>query len=472
MKKIIFFQLVFSLLIAFKGEAQLSVSGGGQSKSTGLVENEESETTPQNSLLAPGDKKVFWVHGLRGSEQTWQASSTWYAANYKMKEYRPHYVENNGIDVAAHQLGEVFSDLTANDPASSLADNLAICHSQGGVVVRGLDKRTGGDVNAMRFGAFVTASTPNMGAPIINSLKDGAHTRLLDDMYGEMTAGPAASMGFFLDILGISFDQYKEKVVLALADMVGNSFVAPTTEDFYVGAPYITNLNNTQSSTPRAHIVGIEEDPVHWRVLSCYTMKSPSERPFNEVGDGLLMDKMNKVRQHYIDKSSHYNALYAVYTQRWQWIFGGATHLVAVISDWDYKAKQWQRGATSIDDFGDKWLRIIGAFGEQTRTFTLSPFACCEKNNCDERVCIRPAQRQSCVYNCSVTLPVTVKYDSDGVVPVPNQELPGSYKRFEARGANHAEVCNHPAAATAFEQIFSGTSVSGNNANRFKVARR
>jgi pimeloyl-ACP methyl ester carboxylesterase len=221
----------------------------------GTVSNEPTS----NLVLAPTDKKVFWVHGLTGSTNSWRTTATKYATDRQMREYRPAYVEANGMDVAGHDLGTQIYDKTENDQPSTFENNIGIGHSQGGIVLRALDRENQGNPNTMRFGAYITVGSPNGGAPIIVSANNGMATQLADEIFTELSAGPT-SQNIFTQLIGKALNSFKDEIVGFVADGITKQFLATTAQDFAYGSNWINTLNsnNATSNVPRVHIVGLE----------------------------------------------------------------------------------------------------------------------------------------------------------------------------------------------------------------------
>jgi hypothetical protein len=193
--------------------------------------------------------------------------------------------------------------------------------------------------------------------------------------------------------------------------------------------------------------------------------------PFGQTSDTKMEEDINKLRVGYVEKVNHYNSLNRR-SQRAGWYTFGISALVGVIADWDYKAKQYQRGVNWIDGFGVKWAHVTGAYQDiyETRS-EVDPSCCRAMSSCNQLYC---GGGYSC-YQCIRQIKIfkgTTYLGSDGVVPEPNQELPGSLKRYVAEGANHSELLNHPNAQANFNLIFGGDVQNGNNVSRFVVPPR
>ncbi len=460
MKKILFIQAILQLFIQIA-----------------IAQNAGYQQEGPEGAMPPGDKKVFWVHGLAGSQEGWNAIAPWYANTYKMRSYRPEYEEVNGMPVAVNELNQKLEDLTANDPAADVSKYIAIGHSQGGLIVRGIDKRANSNSENMRFGAFITMSTPNGGAPIVNSFNDNKHTYFLRSFISGLAAGPLAD-NIIARVFNSIFNnsgQLEEKLAVTLGKVIGTSFIRNTTDDFYMGANWVNTLNTwaPQSNTPRVHIVGVETDPVHWRLLSTYVLKDAADFRFNETGDELMIEKMNSLYTDYLNNQNHNERMSRTFIRNGVRSFVSDLPFVK-LPKYSELAAKYKRGADAILGFGDGWNTIIGAYtaGWQTTSWSFTPRQCCLQSNCNPNHCREG--NVTCGSYCSGTFReyVVTKLDSDGVVPVPQQELPGgSYKRYVAMGANHGEMRNHPEANAKLKLIFDG-DVTGVNAERFQVEKR
>jgi hypothetical protein len=369
------------------------------------------------------------------------------------------------MDVAGHDLGAQIFDKTENDPASSLENNLAIGHSQGGVVLRALDREKQGDPTGMRFGAYITVGSPNGGAPIIVSANNGATTQLVDEIYTELSAGPF-SQNLFTQLIGRAMNSFKDDIVGFVADGITKQFLATTAQDFAYGANWINTLNgnNATSNAPRVHIVGLETAPIHWKTISSYVLNTGAGLPFGQTSDTKMEEDINKLRVGYVDKVNYYNALYRNNMNRWYYC--PICALTAVIADWDYKAKQYQRGVDWMDGFGVKWAHVTGAYQDIYETRQSMDPGCCR------RTCEGSCWANYSCSQCMRTVKIFIRTDylgSDGVVPEPQQELPGSLKRYVAIGANHSELLNHPNAQANLNNIFNGGVTNGTNVSRFRV---
>ncbi len=348
------------------------------------------------NLNAQQQKKIFWVHGLSGSDQAWKAYFNRPAFNNlpgatkSVKSFSFQYDENGNLANAAASLKNgLLNPQTNSDPATLKTQHLAIAHSQGGLVTR---KYIQDNVSDLRIGGFITVGTPNKDAYILNSVNNGAVNNYVNSLCTEMSAGPASDLG------GISFPVIGPflggagSTVLCnfispkIATHFKNEFLKNTAKDFEYG----DNINQTLgvSNLPKIGIQGIEDAPVHWRTITSYTLNSPSDLAADQTQDGTIGNIMNIVRTIYVTRR---NILFAI-PLPWRL----------------YKASQYQRGINWLDSSEQGWKNLV------------TP----------------PGWNQT----------------GDGVVPYQSQILDGAIENRTAQGANHAELRNHPGVTSIFTQ--------------------
>lgn len=253
-----------------------------------------------------GDINIYWIHGLNGTTESLRvpAQATQFGAPgfdaRKVNSVRgipsssshalQYYSEDGGITNATGDLNNVNNTLV---PANKRTPrDFIIAHSQGGIVAREwlrnmeqkpnmYDKFAHGLVTfgSSHGGAQVLNNTrPNLGnkvpgfakeacnalgrALIEESIKKNLLTRLL---ISQNLKDKMAQMGC---------DFVSETVIPLGLD----NYYKRTTEDYYVGAPFLTGYNNANGhveglseytlKVPVVQFYGQEEQPIMWRFLS------------------------------------------------------------------------------------------------------------------------------------------------------------------------------------------------------------
>ncbi len=251
--------------------------------------DEDIINSPAPSMVVQSgvEKLVFWVYGLGGNNTSWSKAS------YQTETY---YLINNvisGIDYSSYSLATAGSALKenliseSNSQGSDVVDpahtNFIIAHSQGGLVSKSAYKRFDmlNQVDERPFGGIVTFGTPHQGAQILNNIPD-----LLDfigNSCNDLAAGPideAWDGTWFLSLLP---DEIWINAVATTCGIIENEvvpflmqdYLAPVTEDYKVGSPYLDTLNNfdeemetdTALAIQKVAFYGVEEDPIVWRTV-------------------------------------------------------------------------------------------------------------------------------------------------------------------------------------------------------------
>jgi hypothetical protein len=359
-----------------------------------------------SNVNAQQQKKIFWVHGLSGSEQAWKAYFNRPAFNNlpgatkSVKSFSFKYDETGNLAGAAASLKNgLFNAQTNSDPSTLKTQHLAIAHSQGGLVTRRYIKDNASD---LRIGGFITVGTPNKDAFILNSLKNGAVNNYVNSLCTEMTAGPASDAGgIILPVIGPFLGGAAANAVCSfisprITNHFSGEFFQNTANDFEFG----DNINQTLgvSNLPKIGIQGIEDAPVHWRTITSYTLNSPANLGADVTQDGTIGNIMSIVR--------------GIYAAR------RITLFVPPFPGRLFRASQYKRGMDWLDSSEQGWKNLV------------TP----------------PGWNQA----------------GDGVVPQQSQILDGASENLVAQGANHAELRNHPSVTSIFmprlkSQMFSPT---------------
>jgi hypothetical protein len=388
-------------------------------------------------LFGQSERNIIFMHGLGGSEEAWIKYDEYFNATRKANPIRFSYTEASGIPGAVN---DAQVKMSAAVPASSYPQNIVIAHSQGGIVTRGIAKAF--SASQRPFGGFITVGTPNLGARVINSYKTGKFGTFTKDAKNQLLAGPNVSFLNLLPpwiplILNSQIAGYVEDKIVSTSGIDHS-----TTNDFYVGAPYLTALNNYTISIPKVGIISSETTPnSHWKTLSSYTLQPVTSLAFNQEADGELGQYMQKAQKFYSGIMLYYRCRAATPIVPWMSIVYLA------------KAAQWEKGVKWFTSSEDKYIDLIG-------NVILTPVTV------NQQACPWPCSTLDCTMNysgCSwqsagtYTYYQSTTYPTDGLVNNGAQYLPGAIENFVVTGPNHAQQRNHPGITEVLDNLFDGT---------------
>lgn len=395
------------------------------------------------------ERNVFFVHGLNGNAGSWVKYDEYFNSTRKANPIRHGYTEASGLTGAASDLrGQMAGSVVPN----TYSQNIAIAHSQGGLVVRTIAKNYEGA--QCPFGGFITVGTPNLGAKVVNSYKTGGFTTFTEDATKELMAGPGWSFfasinPFFTWIANQSIPKMVENLIVDQSKITNS-----TTNDYYVGAPFLQNLSGHVANMPKVGIVSAEDAPSsHWKTITNYTVNPVTDLPFNTTDDDDVEVGMKKVHNFYAGQVS--------WCRFWQ----ANAFLPFIGRIWKWQGDNWQRGVNWIANSEAKYVNLIG-------NIELTPHVV------PQSICPWPCTMSECVYGqsgCSIQPPYGTVYTvetfpTDGIVNTNAQALPGAIHNFNVQGANHAEERNHPGITQTFKQLMDGeTGVPGEDIKFFKI---
>jgi pimeloyl-ACP methyl ester carboxylesterase len=209
------------------------------------------------------DRTVNFLHGLGGNATDWEGFTDF----FRIDDNRRINVRNLGFTSAGG-----FAAITTAAGNQSLlgSDNIAICHSMGGVIARRIDRAA--TTPNQTYGGIITVGSPLDGAPIANSVSNGSVGRAIADANYALSRGPFASI--FPDFGVQVFGNFFGAVVLPgmLEQLLGPSSFGndpATLRDLGVGGNGIeADKNATSTNTPKISIWGNEDGPIHWNILA------------------------------------------------------------------------------------------------------------------------------------------------------------------------------------------------------------
>ena len=231
-------------------------------------------------LSIPERRMVYFIHGLNGSSSSWGNAKA--AARLKYNDYNypgyevitfaPHYgpIGNDPIGFQTSietAVSEVESQLISFNPVGNLLPDeydytrgIAIAHSQGGIVARGLDMKWSKKNNSgnfihgdfRTFGGIITVATPNRGAQILNN--KNLILGLVHDLADDLTEGPYRefrnSDSYFVELMAslVNLPEVRDSIVRFISNNVGSFLITenmpPITDEYTVPDGSVESLDS------------------------------------------------------------------------------------------------------------------------------------------------------------------------------------------------------------------------------------
>lgn len=419
-----------------------------------------NNASSQNNGSA-GSRKLFWVHGLAGDIGTWTIYRDHYQNQFignNIECYNPSgYSEQENLDVAGTAVNVMMKNLTEFDPIDTVKRNIAIGHSQGGLVIRNADMRPLPSTQR-QFGGFITVGTPNKGAKIINSiegnlLKIYTYTMCqnLKPMYTDCKGLAARALFSFIvpDTICNTFSTLVEKAF--------GSFQKGITQDYKIGGPGVLALEAYNSTLPHVGIYGAETTPVNWRVISSIAFNTPSSLPFNTTNDTAALKWASDTRADFFAKKLSFQTHRDNRDSWWVkltpvgWVAfcinSAVSNGYANASDCLMKSNN---AINWLDNSEEMWKGI-------TTDYTLEKVI-----EWDWELVKMDDPYDGRTWDEWQYLPhevnVTTWDETDAIVGKRQADLKGAIKMFKSAGANHQEVRNHPSSTIIFNNLFEGNS--------------
>lgn len=361
---------------------------------------------------ADTSRLIYFVHGLGGNRGSWGAVSDAHDQDYIYYDYRVDYAQGwesgarsqRDFKLASKTTQESMIDGTnyfydvdySQSPPKPRRHQYdlpyAIGHSQGGLVLRTLDKRyeTGlwntYDSSHRKFWGFVTVGTPNAGASI------AVNQEALDDFAGDLASKLASphvikalnqinlKIPFYVkgldrltqnagDIVG-KMSHYMTDSIL---QMVTKEKRDPITRQYSPNSTYLTDtLNHSTPDIAKAAFYSIEEDPIFWRITTYMVGKEASEYATYEANEDEAMGKnMEELRLKYLAeaqaKQTDINKLEArIRKCPWVNTWWGYVRCIGnkdrkkQVENFKLEKEAWLEGADALDKANLSYKVIIG----------------------------------------------------------------------------------------------------------------
>ncbi len=124
---------------------------------------------PTASPPAEGDKAIYWIHGMNGSDASWRNPAIWTDLHYRTVSSRPNYLPDQDFpfNTCAFRLGtKIILDWNSTtksktDP-NQISNSFAIGHSLGGVTIRKVSEL----MDPEPINGIVTFNSPHGGTEL------------------------------------------------------------------------------------------------------------------------------------------------------------------------------------------------------------------------------------------------------------------------------------------------------------------
>jgi pimeloyl-ACP methyl ester carboxylesterase len=342
------------------------------------------------------ERMIFWLHGLGGNRFGWDrvreatdinSLSPAVSGFPKKKVHSPllgYEIFQNNMEEASNS---VIVSLEAADGWNNTlmindkTKNFIIAHSMGGLVARDVDRKYAQQSPLeRRFGGIVTFGTPHQGARILNNKDLFSHFAFR--MCADLTAGPITEFGnnisnqfpFFNLIFNGAWvhEKFLTTACGPLSDLVPSLFANFTpgiTNDFFVGASKLNEINDYPSNLPKVAFWGKETPGTEmWRELSSLLLQKPDLATVPSFGgddDNQLVEFRNSAIQHFTDKRNLWQSL----TDAWPWcnwyqwitMTGYCIYSDGVKNNQLDNITGYQKGIDWLNNANEDWRVIIGA---------------------------------------------------------------------------------------------------------------
>ncbi len=500
------FVLLSNTTIAQTSPSLSPVKSIGKATDSLLVESVIEDTTlasSQSAVSGPGDRFIYWVHGLGGSESSWVMAAT--ATQIGVIKngvtiFPPRKSENitqikydesvSSFPVAEFSLHEIIHGKRQGISQSIRANDFIIAHSQGGLVSRYLDKdlNTTNTGNYYRdFGGIVTFGTPHGGAAIINTAQNNINppiAKFFEDACNAMTAGPLAEQignSWIVKIFNLQKKASEfRQTMCENVGVFGNTFARMYTGK--LGVEYKTNssailsLKTYSTPTPTVCFYGIKEkEGIAFDVLYSYTKQGANNYPHFEAQNSTAEAK-NEAKNTMNDYKNKADQVHMFRDWKFVWF-----PIPGIVYFWNYKAlyyEQYMQGVNFIKNADDRWLDIIGArtvsFIHVYETICVNPndlnandptsnspylrnkYKIANENNSaetPENPCTFP---EVPVYIVRLVPKVTYK-ESDGIVLAESASaFTGAPYKRALRGSNHEQMKNDENTRISLIDVYEG----------------
>ncbi|MFZ4635500.1 MAG: esterase/lipase family protein, partial [Saprospiraceae bacterium] len=340
----------------------------------------------------PGDRIVYWVHGLGGAPESWGVvggATQFQAPGQEVPGYKPRRVTSlypsylqfnfSGASISLDNfLSSTGKSACINNNIEDPRVNFLIGHSQGGLISRATDKMYSdlGLEGERKFGGMVTFGSPHAGAMILNN------ETLLHQMGSEaikaLSAGPSKDLQKSLKIDFILKDEKLENVINRFGDVFGEHILPivfkdqqqPIRKDYEVGAAPLAELNSYSTTLPSVAFFGVESEPIFYRTLSSLSVQNPNNfPPFSAMPDESMVDRFNNLLTQYEANYEHkrirqqYLEDKGLPCDKWEWIIMTPFCAIWDTEYWQVRKSKigWEKGKNWLLKSNNQYKTLIGS---------------------------------------------------------------------------------------------------------------
>ena len=356
---------------------------------------------------AQEDRFIYFVHGIGGNQYCWNRAivstqSGVYSPNGKDFSFASRKVQSKGLvydqtnsfPEAAQSLYEAMMQINITPINHDRTKDFVIAHSQGGLVVRTLDRKMHDPMSGLSrtFGGIVTFGTPHGGAAVINDLGLQLNNFISSICTG-LVAGPAQEvvegskgLSFVINVFGLqdAFEKFQATSCGKIGGIIqfAVNMTIPALGQYYkTNSPYLwsygsgpcygnniglqgtgtnwTGLNLYTTDVPKVAFYGIEDKAgICARTLYSLTLADANQQPsfMAQNTDALALTEFNNLLNNYIAKKTDFNNQ-AINNNNKIWTPGRNSKTESLIRVRD----AYQKGIDLIGNADALYQNVIGA---------------------------------------------------------------------------------------------------------------
>ncbi len=434
-------------------------------------------------------RNIVMFHGLGGDDGSWRHYSKFFLDEKQKGINGQLSTLGNAFSIPTHEtsvsvnFAATDARVKANTTSGSFdPNNIGIGSSMGGFTMREVDRQTQQQGQPPMFGGFITVGTSNQDVRLPIAYSQGEIGNFFTDLCQQVVTQPIGSLASLtsfggswasmlisaVSIRGVGNGLCEFGWVVTNNTELAKSFATPTANELVAGSSFQQLLQTNEGSpTKRVTMYGVEESPVHWRLLSNALLNKVPDLSFEEEGDQELVNIMNIAHdiEFYASIALGATAIgltVAGFWNPWLWYYAAG---------YAYASYELYGGAKWLEQSEGIWNVITGAARTESYIVTTT-MGCGDVTDPVERM----SCMQECLFtgnpNCDITQEVSYTFTSfvneasDGLVVASKTGLNGA-AAVELQRVNHFETRNHQSTTNGFRRIlFDGSNKNSDNGIR------